>query len=772
MKLTASDLAYHASLGIGADLLARAKVIRVDDIEGHISLGIKRRGIEDFSGILYAYVNPKTGIASTYRLRRDNPDIEDGKPTNKYMSAVGSATKRLYFPPDCAERLQDLSSILIAVEAEKSVLAITAAAAKLNRHVLTIGLGGKDGWRGTKGKAISASGAKVPEKGVLNDFDLIAIDGRHVAISFDANVATSPFVKSSQRRFAAELRRRGAIVRLIDLPAVDGVNGPDDFIGKFGAEAYFALIDAASDAPENAIVVSGGQLSSIVDAAEASLVPRLTIYQRGGQLTRAIVLDTALGSALTDVHRDAGSVILASVSEPWLGEQMGRASAWVKWSDRKKDYLAIDVPPIYPRTLMSRCEWRFPVLRGVTTAPTLARDGRLINTPGFDVRSGLLLNFAKGAFPEIPDFPTQVEALNAIMRIEYLLRGFPFVVAGTPSEPTHGARSVALSAILTALVRLSLRTSPLHAFDAPAAGTGKSLLAEIAGLIAVGCRPAAMSQGKSDEEDEKRLSTVLYAGDPVIHIDNCDRAISGDFLCSMLTQEVVQARILGLSERRVLPANALVLASGNNLQFSGDTSRRAVICRLDAESESPDTREFDFDCHADALANRAELVMAGLTVLRAYHLAGRPIRLVPMGSFTDWEFIRGALVWLGYADPAITRSAIMKNDPKKDELVTVLDLWSAAFGPSLIQVSEIPNYATTAVIALRDKLIEVCCRKKDWSGKSVGWWLRRNQDRIVEGRSFKCVSGESQHNSWMVQGAAELKTDSQAFDSLDEYYMR
>jgi hypothetical protein len=460
--------------------------------------------------------------------------------------------------------------------------------------------------------------------------------------------------------------------------------------------------------------------------------------------------------------------MLVGVSEPWLGEQMGRAAPWVKWSDRKKDYLPIDPPPLYPRTLLSRGEWRFPVLRGVTTAPTLARDGRIIETPGFDAASGLLLNFAAGAFPAIPEYPTQEEAADAIMRIAYLLRGFPFVPSGTEADPVHSARAVALSAILTALIRLSMRTAPLHAFDAPAAGTGKSLLAEIAGLIASGTRPPAMSQGKSDEEDEKRLSTVLFSGDPVIHIDNCERAISGDFLCSMLTQEVVQARILGLSERRILPANALVLASGNNLQFSGDTSRRAVICRLDAKIEQPDTRVFDADCHEEAIEDRAALVVAGLTALRAYHVAGRPVRLAPMGLFTDWEFVRGTLVWLGYDDPAETRSAILQNDPKKDELLTVLRLWAAAFGPERVEVSAVQAHPGAA--ALRDKLIEVCCRKKDWSGKSVGWWLRRNQDRIVGGLSFRCLADGAQQHQWWAEGASPAVVPAVRADDWERVY--
>ncbi len=49
---------------------------------------------------------------------------------------------------------------------------------------------------------------------------------------------------------------------------------------------------------------------------------------------------------------------------------------------------------------------------------------------------------------------------------------------------------------------------------------------------ATGFRPPALSQGKTAEEDEKRLATILFAGDRVIHIDNCEQPITGDFLCS------------------------------------------------------------------------------------------------------------------------------------------------------------------------------------------------------------------------------------------------
>jgi hypothetical protein len=390
----------------------------------------------------------------------------------------------------------------------------------------------------------------------------------------------------------------------------------------------------------------------------------------------------------------------------------------------------------------------------VLNAPILASGGRIIENPGFDEDSGLLLDFKPKIFPPIPANPTQDDAKTAIEKLAHPLRGFPFT--------SEAARSVALSSMLTALIRPSLRTAPLHAFDAPTAGTGKSLLAEIPGLLATGIKPPSMSQGKTPEEDEKRLSTILHAGDAVILIDNCERAISGDFLCSMLTQETVQARILGESERRILPCTALVLTTGNNLVFAGDVSRRVVVCRVDSKEERPDQRVFDFDCQKEIRDNRPELVIAALTVLHAFNLAGRPGKLKPMGSFDDWAWIRGALVWLGQADPADTREAILENDPRKNELLEVMDAWEMAFANTPVEIADLSKTGerTDDKDKLRDLLIDVACRGQGWNSRSAGWWLARNVERIIGGRCFR-REGTAHRPEWILAGAKSFKEQEQ-----------
>lgn len=73
--------------------------------------------------------------------------------------------------------------------------------------------------------------------------------------------------------------------------------------------------------------------------------------------------------------------------------------------------------------------------------------------------------------------------------------------------------------------------------------------------------------------------------------------------------------------------------------------------------------------------NRAKLVVAGLTVLRAYHVAGRPDQGLPVfGRFEEWsDWVRSSLVWLGMANPCITRKRAEEVDPVPQRTAPVAD---------------------------------------------------------------------------------------------------
>ena len=243
--LRPADLALHAGIGVPPELLRAAGVRRVTDAEARVLLSSRRSG--DLAGVVYPYLSPDTGKPSAYRVRRDHPEIEAGKPTSKYLSSYGDR-RRLYFPPEPSDLLADLGAPVIVVEAEKSVLAITAAASRTTRRVLAVATGGCWGWRGRIGKTEDASGARVDEKGPVPCFNTITWSGRDVVIIFDGDVASNTNIKAARRALTAELSTRGARVRLADVPPEDGVNGPDDYIGQHGDAAFFGLLDAATRA--------------------------------------------------------------------------------------------------------------------------------------------------------------------------------------------------------------------------------------------------------------------------------------------------------------------------------------------------------------------------------------------------------------------------------------------------------------------------------------------------------------------------------------------
>jgi len=242
---TPADLAALAAIGITKHLaVERAGLRRVTHTEARDHCGIQYRS-DHLEGLAIPYLNPDDDRVLAWRVRRDHPEVDrDGKSIAKYLSS--SDRKRLYFAPGCRPLLADTSVPVIIVEAEKSAIAILDAEARCGRRpALAIGTGGCWGWRGVTGKATGPTGARVDEKGPLPCLDRVTWTNRDTIIVYDSNVSANDNVKAARRSLAKELTKRGAQVRAVDLPAEAGINGPDDHIGRHGAESFFALVDAA-----------------------------------------------------------------------------------------------------------------------------------------------------------------------------------------------------------------------------------------------------------------------------------------------------------------------------------------------------------------------------------------------------------------------------------------------------------------------------------------------------------------------------------------------
>jgi hypothetical protein len=248
-NLTARDLEVFAKFRIPPELLGRAGIVRVTDREAREDYGI--RGGGDMAGVAFPYFAPETltnGRRRNYvRIRRDFPEIEDGRPKKKYVAPYGDR-KHLYFPPT-PELFADVSVPLVLVEAEKSALALTAWAARVGRRILPLAMGGCYGWMGKVGTKQTATGERVAENGAIPDLG-ICRDGRQTYVLLDANCRMNPKVQRARAGLVRQLRKLRAAVAILDLPSGDGVNGPDDFIGIMGDEATTALFEGAGEGGE------------------------------------------------------------------------------------------------------------------------------------------------------------------------------------------------------------------------------------------------------------------------------------------------------------------------------------------------------------------------------------------------------------------------------------------------------------------------------------------------------------------------------------------
>ena len=113
-----------------------------------------------------------------------------------------------------------------------------------------------------------------------------------------------------------------------------------------------------------------------------------------------------------------------------------------------------------------------------------------------------------------------------------------------------------------------------------------------------------------------------------------------------MTAPFWEDRVLGISEMVRLPIRCLWVATGNNPEFSNEMARRLVRIRLDARVDQP-WRRSGFR-HPNLMewvrTNRARLVVACLTLCRAWVAAGMPRGKTIVGSFEGWAGVMGGVL--------------------------------------------------------------------------------------------------------------------------------
>jgi hypothetical protein len=276
-------------------------------------------------------------------------------------------------------------------------------------------------------------------------------------------------------------------------------------------------------------------------------------------------------------------------------------------------------------------------------------------------------------------------------------------------------------------------------------------------LIATGNRCPAAAYHRNREEFEKLTSALLLQGASIISIDNVNGTLASNFLCQAIERPLIPVRIFGKLETRQVPNSVLFLTNGNGLRVAGDLVRRTIGAELDAEVENPLTRTFVANPAAMISRDRGKYIAAILTLVRAFIVAGRPGQLVPMPSFEGWSnTVRGALVWLGEADPVSTNDVARDEDPTRQRIAAILGAWptdqadyttaeliqraeETAWGYNLAR----PEFAAAVRAVATD-------RRGRLTADALGKWLRDNKGRQIEGRKL-IRRGTATRPRWRVE---------------------
>jgi hypothetical protein len=444
-------------------------------------------------------------------------------------------------------------------------------------------------------------------------------------------------------------------------------------------------------------------------------------FQRGDRLVRVRVDDDERPK-------------LEVVSDAALRGRLAREIIW--FGEGRHGPKIIPPPDISVKDIQARSDWPgIPPLRGIVESPTFTKDGVISVAPGYQPVSRVWFHAGSVVVPEVPEVPSDADIARAkAVLLDELLADFPFA-----DEPS---RIHAVAMLLLPVVReLIDGPTPLHAVDAPTAGSGKGLLTNSVARIHTGRGMQMTTPPRTEEEWRKFLTSILMAGSPLITLDNISTKLDSGALASALTETEHQDRVLGVTQMSpALPNRATWIATGNNLTASNEITRRMVWIRLMPNEEHPSRRPAsDFKHHplehwVDR--NRGELLWACLTLGQAWVARGRPpfSGTRTMGTFEAWVCVVG-----GILDVAGLGEHFLAN---QDELFEAMDLEMQPWRDFVTAWAERYRSREVTVADLSElvRLHNLLAEELPDDGKTerarqtrLGSLLRRHKDKVIAG---------------------------------------
>jgi hypothetical protein len=473
--------------------------------------------------------------------------------------------------------------------------------------------------------------------------------------------------------------------------------------------------------------------------------PLAGLFRRGGELVHTPRIDEDGYVPLSeDEHSEDGPAQVRPVNADRLRSWVQFNYAVARYVADKKAWKDTTFPGDAAKLVVNAVELA-PALRplaGVTHTPMLRKDGSVLSEEGYDEASARLYLPEPGmAVLRVPDEPSASEVKEAHDLIAYMLDGFPF--------NTEHDRANYLALLFTPLLRVVVPPPyPLGLIHAHQPGSGKGHLATILRTLHGG---ALRALPESNAEMRKQITSILSVTTaPVVQFDNVTK-LESSALDALLTADTWDDRPLGATANFTGRNDRLWVATGNNVSLGGDLLRRVRWVSIDPNMPNPEQRT-DFaikDLPGWVRDRRGELLVALLTLLRAWVVAGRPLGPeVGSDSFAYWtramQGVLGVAGWTG----TVGHPETVQQEANDDD---------TEWGVFLAAVSRHFGREPWTVKEMLDRVVDEDELPDDMSARSVrsaGMWLKNRKGRWAGGYVLRPAGFDSNKTAlWRVQQA-------------------
>lgn len=405
-------------------------------------------------------------------------------------------------------------------------------------------------------------------------------------------------------------------------------------------------------------------LDRIVDRSVRLLAEEPLLFQKNGELVRVTT-------------EENGRVKLRPTKNVQVRYLLSQKAHWTNSGKPAHP------PEHVAKCLVERTAWeRIRILHAVTPFPAIDEHGHIPTDAGYDESTKTY--FTGEVDVQVAEAPSKDDARRAVDTIRDIVYDFPFA-----SRENDEHFSAFLAGLLTPLARYAHDgNAPMVIVQANGPRIGKTTLVKVISEIVTGVPVPVITFTRNEDETRKRLLSFLRVARSMVLVDNVIGQFGGQNVNALTTSRTFEDRILGKSVILEAVNDTSWYVTANNIMLAPDTAERCLNVRLHSEDEKPHLRSGfrHRDLFKVVRDRRAKLLSAGLTILKAFILEGKPEQdIAAWGGFEKWSaLVRGAVRFAGLPDPATTRLELEEHaDVETDDkaaLVQALADWQTETG--------------------------------------------------------------------------------------------